>query len=154
MSSKMKRIVRLLYCGLLVMAWSCSSQPELEQKAFARIPEALEKAMMEELAMSGGAAVSSPDVLYSCDSLCIIQFKAVAKDPQWEEYSFPARYIMGQDMVLSHAYGHPAYFEKLTGCPDLSPEEMEETKASLRKEGDALYTFYASTANPIAPKDL
>lgn len=139
---------------LLALLQGCSGTASLEEKAFSRIPKALEKAMEEELSMTGGGSVSSPEVLYSCDSLCIIQFKAVAKDPQWEEYSFPARYIMGQDMVLSHAYGHPVYFEKLTGCPDLSPEEMEETKASLRKEGDALYTFYASTANPIAPKDL
>jgi hypothetical protein len=139
---------------LLALLQGCSGTASLEEKAFSRIPKALEKAMEEELSMTGGGTVSSPEVLYSCDSLCIIQFKAVAKDPQWEEYSFPARYIMGQDMVLSHAYGHPVYFEKLTGCPDLSPEEMEETKASLRKEGDALYTFYASTANPIAPKDL
>lgn len=139
---------------LLTLLQGCSGTASLEEKAFSRIPKALEKAMEEELSMTGGGTVSSPEVLYSCDSLCIIQFKAVAKDPQWEEYSFPARYIMGQDMVLSHAYGHPVYFEKLTGCPDLSPEEMEETKASLRKEGDALYTFYASTANPIAPKDL
>lgn len=139
---------------LLALLQGCSGTASLEEKAFSRIPKALEKAMEEELSMTGGGTVSSPEVLYSCDSLCIIQFKAVAKDPQWEEYSFPARYIMGQDMVLSHAYGHPVYFEKLTGCPDLSPEEMEETKASLQKEGDALYTFYASTANPIAPKDL
>jgi len=139
---------------LLALLQGCSGTASLEEKAFSRIPKALEKAMEEELSMTGGGTVSSPEVLYSCDSLCIIQFKAVAKDPQWEEYSFPARYIMGQDMVLSHAYGHPVYFEKLTGCPDLSPEEMEETKASLRKEGDALYTFYASTANSIAPKDL
>lgn len=139
---------------LLALLQGCSGTASLEEKAFSRIPKALEKAMEEEISMTGGGTVSSPEVLYSCDSLCIIQFKAVAKDPQWEEYSFPARYIMGQDMVLSHAYGHPVYFEKLTGCPDLSPEEMEETKASLRKEGDALYTFYASTANPIAPKDL
>lgn len=139
---------------LLALLQGCSGTASLEEKAFSRIPKALEKAMEEELSMTGGGTVSSPEVLYSCDSLCIIQFKAVAKDPQWEEYSFPARYIMGQDMVLSHAYGHPVYFDKLTGCPDLSPEEMEETKASLRKEGNALYTFYASTANPIAPKDL
>lgn len=139
---------------LLALLQGCSGTASLEEKAFLRIPKALEKAMEEELSMTGGGTVSSPEVLYSCDSLCIIQFKAVAKDPQWEEYSFPARYIMGQDMVLSHAYGHPVYFEKLTGCPDLSPEEMEETKANLRKEGDALYTFYASTANSIAPKDL
>lgn len=139
---------------LLALLQGCSGTASLEEKAFSRIPKALEKAMEEELSMTGGGTVSSPEVLYSCDSLCIIQFKAVAKDPQWEEYSFPARYIMGQDMVLSHAYGHPVYFEKLTGCPDLSPEEVEETKASLRKEGDALYTFYASTANSIAPKDL
>lgn len=139
---------------LLALLQGCSGTTSLEEKALSRIPKALEKAMEEELSMTGGGTVSSPEVLYSCDSLCIIQFKAVAKDPQWEEYSFPARYIMGQDMVLSHAYGHPVYFEKLTGCPDLSPEEMEETKASLRKEGDALYTFYASTANSIAPKDL
>lgn len=139
---------------LLALLQGCSGTASLEEKAFSRIPKALEKAMEEELSMTGGGTVSSPEVLYSCDSLCIIQFKAVAKDPRQEGYSFPARYIMGLDMVLSHAYGHPVYFEKLTGCPDLSPEEMEETKASLRKEGDALYTFYASTANSIAPKDL
>ena len=99
----MKRTLSMLF--LLALLQGCSGTASLEEKAFSRIPKALEKAMEEELSMTGGGTVSSPEVLYSCDSLCIIQFKAVAKDPQWEEYSFPARYIMGQDMVLSHAYG-------------------------------------------------
>ena len=150
----MKRTVLFWSCALLVMALSCSTRPELERKALVRIPEALERAMEEELSMSGGGTVTSPEILYSCDSLCIIQFKATAKDPQWEGYSFPARYVLVQDMVLSHAYGHPVYSEKLTGCPELTPEEREETKVKYQKEADQLYTFYASTATLIDPEDL
>ena len=47
----------------------------------------------------------------------------------------------------------PPYYVK-AGCPDLTPEELEETKVKYRKEADQLYTFYASTATLIDPEDL
>ena len=150
----MKRLVPLLSCALLALLLGCSTQPELEKKAFSRIPKVLEKAMIEQMQLSGGADVTSPVVLYSCDSLCIIQFKAVARNPEANGYSFPARYILVQDMVLSHAYGHPVYSEKMAGCPDMTDKEIRDLQAQFRRDGDKIYTYYSSTTNLIAPEDL
>ena len=150
----MKKIVPFL-CSILVAFAACSKAPaSLEELALSRLPKALEQAMTEELSVQGGADIVSPEIMYSCDSLCIIQFKAVAKAPHLEGYSFPARYVLVQDMVLSHAYGHPVYAEKLTGCPEMDEKEMEETKARFLKDAEKTYIFYAATANSIAPEDL
>ena len=149
----MKRIV-LLPLILLLMALGCSTTPQLEKVAFARIPKALEKAMQEDLSLSGGAQIVSPEVLYSCDSLCIIQFKAVAKDSKGEGYSFPVRYVFVRDMVMSHAYGHPVYSEKISGAPEMTPEEIQKTKAEFQRDADKLYPYYSATATLISPEDL
>ena len=150
----MKRILPLLSCFLLALAVGCSSSSELEKLAFSRLPKALERAMIEELDLTGGADIVSPEILYSCDSLCVIQFKAVAKNPEAEGYSFPARYVFVRDVILSHAYGHPVYSEKLTGCPEMTKEEIKQKKAELQRDADKAYTFYASTANLVPPEDL
>ena len=110
--------------------------------------------MLEEMELSGGANIVSPVVLYSCDSLCIIQFKAVAKNPEANGYSFPARYFLVRDMVFSRAYGYPVYSEKLTGCPDLDEKEIQEIKAKFEKEGQQTYIYYSSTCELIPPEDL
>ena len=150
----MKRFLPLFSCALLALALGCSSTPELEKKAFSRIPKVLERTMLEEMQLSGGADVVSPIVLYSCDSLCIIQFKAIARNPDAQGYSFPARYFLVKDMVFSRAYGYPVYSEKMTGCPDLNEKEIRETKAKFEKEGQETYIYYSSTCNLIAPEDL
>ena len=150
----MTRLVPLLSCALLALALGCSSTPELEKIAFSRIPKVLERTMLEEMELSGGANIVSPVVLYSCDSLCIIQFKAVAKNPEANGYSFPARYFLVRDMVFSRAYGYPVYSEKLTGCPDLDEKEIQEIKAKFEKEGQQTYIYYSSTCELIPPEDL
>lgn len=149
----MKRNV-LLPLVLLFIAIGCSTTPQLEKVAFSRIPKALEKAMQEDLSLPGGARIVSPEVLYSCDSLCIIQFKAVAKDPKEEGYSFPVRYVFVQDMVMSHAYGHPVYSEKISGAPEMTPEEIQQAKAEFQRDADKLYPYYSATSTLISPEDL
>jgi hypothetical protein len=151
----MKRIVPLLSFALLALALACSSPtPELKDVAFARLPKALEQAMVEDLGLPGGAEIVSPEILYSCDSLCIIHFTAVAKAPEADGYSFPVRYVFLQDMVLSHAYGHPVYAEKLSGSPEMTPEDIQQTKAEYQRDARKAYAYYSSTANVIDPKDL
>lgn len=150
----MKRIVPLLSVALLAFAIGCSHQSELEKVAFSRLPKALEQAMEVDLSLSGGATIASPDILYSCDSLCIIQFKAVAKSPEAEGYSFPVRYVFVRDVVMSHAYGHPVYAEKLSGAPEMTPEEIQQAKDEFQRDAGKLYPFYSSTATPINPEDL
>ena len=151
----MKRIVPLLSVALLALALACSSPtPELKDVAFARLPKALEQAMVEDLGLQGGAEIVSPEILYSCDSLCIIHFTAVAKAPKADGYSFPVRYVFLQDMVLSHAYGHPVYAERISGCPEMTPEEIEETKAQFQQDAEKAYKYFSSTANQIDPEDL
>lgn len=150
----MKRIVPLLLSVFLAMAWACSSRPALEKEAFDRLPKALEKAMEEQMSMPGGAEIVSPEVMYSCDSLCIIQFKAIAKNPQAKGFSFPARYVFLKDVIMSHAYGHPVYAERVSGCVEMTPEEIKETKDKFLKDAEKIYSYFASTASLISPEDL
>ena len=150
----MKRIVPLLLCALTALAVGCSTRSEIEKSAYSRLPKALEEAMMEDLSATGGADIVSPVIIYSCDSLFIVQFKAVAKDPGLKGYSFPVRYVFVQDMVLSHVYGHPVYAEKITGCPEMTPEEIEQTRAEFKRDAKKAYVYYASTASPITQEDL
>ena len=138
----------------LAMAWACSSRPALEKEAFDRLPKALEKAMEEQMSMPGGAEIVSPEVMYSCDSLCIIQFKAIAKNPQAKGFSFPARYVFLKDVIMSHAYGHPVYAERVSGCVEMTPEEIKETKDKFLKDAEKIYSYFASTASLISPEDL
>ena len=138
----------------LAMAWACSSRPALEKEAFDRLPRALEKAMEEQMSMPGVAEIVSPEVMYSCDSLCIIQFKAIAKDPKCDGFSFPVRYVFLRDVVMSHAYGHAVYAERVSGCPEMTAEDIRQTKDRFRKDAEKLYPYYASTASVITPEDL
>ena len=110
--------------------------------------------MQEDLSLPGGARIVSPEVLYSFDSLCIIQFKAVATDPKEEGYSFPVRYVFVQDMVMSHAYGHPVYSEKISGAPEMTPEEIQQAKAEFQRDADKLYPYYSATSTLMSPEDL
>ena len=150
----MKRIVPLFAFVLLALAVGCSTRSGIEEQAFSRLPKALEKAMLEDMNTAGGAQVVSPEVLYSCDSLCIIQFKAVARDPGLDGYSFPVRYVFVRDVVLSHAYGHPVYAEKISGCPEMTPEEIRQVKAEFKRDAKKAYSYYASTAQQIPTEDL
>lgn len=151
----MKSIVPPFAFVLLALAVGCATPSErIEDKAFSRLPKALEEAMMEDLSLSGGADIVSPEILYSCDSLFIVQFKAVAKNPEAGGYSFPVRYVFVRDVVLSHAYGHPVYAEKMTGCPEMTPEEIAQAKAEFKRDAEKAYTFYVSTATLIPSEDL
>ena len=145
----MRKIVLLSVFSLLALIVGCARTPEIEKLAMARLPAALQTAMQESMSVAGGMEITEPEILYSCDSLCIIQFKAVANAPEMEGYSFPARYAFVRDVVLSHAYGHPVYSEKLTGCPEMSKKEIKEKKARLKKEADKLYAYYSSTASLV-----
>ena len=78
----------------------------------------------------------------------------MAKNPEAEGYNFPARYVFVRDVILSHAYGHPVYSEKLTGCPDMTEEEIRQKKAEFQRDADKVYTYYSAIASLLSPEDL
>ena len=55
---------------------------------------------------------------------------------------------------MSHAYGHPVYAEKLSGCPDMTPKEIAKAKAEFERDAEKAYAFFASTAILIPSEDL
>ena len=155
MLNKMKvRIILYLCFAALLLAASCSSRKGLEGMAMERLPKALEKAMEEQMSLKGGARIQSPETIYDCDSLCMIQFQAVAKDPSGKDFSFPVRYIFLHDTFLSAAKGHPVYLEMVTGCPEMNRKELKALKESCRETSDDLYVYYAGVATPVNPEDL
>ena len=151
---KIRDILYMFCLAALLLPASCSSRHGLERMAMERMPKGLEKAMEEQMSLKGGAKIESPETIYDCDSLCIIQFKAVAKDTSGEEFSFPVRYIFLRDVFMSAAKGHPVYSEMVVGSPTMDRKEVEMLKESCRKTGHDLYIFYSGAANPIDQEDI
>ena len=151
---KLGNIPCLSCIAALILAASCLSGSGLEKMAMERIPTALEKAMEDQMGLKGGARIKTPETIYDCDSLCIIQFKAVADDPSGKEFSFPVRYIFLRDSFMSAAKGHPVYSEMVIGCPEMDREEVRKLKESCRETGSELYVYYAGAATPIDQEGL
>ena len=151
---KFSNILYPLCLAVLLLAASCSSRKGLEGMAMERLPKALGKAMEEQMSLKGGAKIQSPETIYDCDSLCMIQFQAVAKDPSGKDFSFPVRYIFLHDTFLSAAKGHPVFLEMVTGCPEINRKELKTLKESCHEKGNDLYVYYAGVASPINPEDL
>jgi hypothetical protein len=146
----LKNILYSFYLSFLLLAASCSSSPKgLESMAMERLPDALEKAMEDQMSVKGGARIQSPETIFDCDSLCIIHFQAVAKDPSGNEYSFPVRYVFLRDVFMSAAEGHPVYSEMVAGSPTMDRGEVEKLKEYCREHSDELYVYYAGAASPI-----
>lgn len=149
-----KKYLLLLSVVVMGLAAACTSKPALETMAYKRLPKALEAKMSEELSISGGADIHEPVTMYASDSLCIIQFMAVVKDPQYEGYCFPVRYAFVRDMVLSYATGRPAYAEYMSGCSVMDKDEIKATKARYKEKAKSNYDYYVAFAIPVAPEDL
>lgn len=143
-----------LFLTVSLLAVSCSSGKGLEEMAMKRLPKALEKAMEEQMSVKGGADILSPETIYQCDSLCIIQFEAVAKDPSAEDLRFPVRYIFLRDVFMSAVTGQPYYAEMVTGCPTMSAEEIARLKESYQENGHNLYVYYSGLAAHIDKNNL
>lgn len=151
---KFRNILYPLCLAVTLLAASCSSRKGLEGMAMERLPKALEKAMEDQMSLKGGAKIQSTETIYNCDSLCIIHFQAVAKDPSGKDFSFPVRYVFLHDAFLSAAKGHPVYSEMVTGRQDMDREEIKNLKESCREKSDELYVYYSGVATPINPEDL
>lgn len=150
----MNRILLSLSFLCLLTAVACKPTPTMESMAMKRLPKALEKAMEEQLSLSGGAQIVSPRTIYACDSLCMVQFEAVARDPSGQEFRFPVRYVLLQDRFMSAATGHPVYAESVAGSPTMDEEEVRELVRYCAEHGHEMYIHYAGIANPIDREDL
>ena len=150
----MKIRSQLISLALILFSIACTATPDLEVLAYRRLPKTLERKMEEELSLTGGADIVSPETLYASDSLCIIQCKAVARDAKSDGYSFPVRYILVRDVVMSHAMRRPMYEEYLAGGVELTKEETKDLKARYKKESTRYYTYYAAVGEPVNPEDL
>ena len=92
---------------------------------------------------------SSDTIPRDSDSLCIIHFQAVAKDPAGKDYSFPVRYVFLRDNFMSAAKGHPVYMDMVTGSPTMTTDEVQKLKTYCDENSHDLYVYYAGVASPI-----
>lgn len=151
----MKQRLFFFLCVVAILAVSCNrSKPLMEIMAMQRIPASLEKAMLQDLSLAGGAEISSPETIYVCDSLCIIQFEAVAKDSLGQEFHFPVRYALVRDFIMSAATGKPYYAENISGAPSMGEDEIAELKQYCKKEGEKMYSYYSSIAEYVDLEEL
>ena len=144
-----------LFCfTALLLAASCSSRNGIERMAMERLPIALEKALGEKSTIKQGARIQSPETLYKCDSLCIILFKAVGKDPDGNKVSIPVRYVYLCDVVLSAVKGHPVYSELVNVGQNTNRQGIRDLKKTYRDSADDLYLHYVGIATPIDSESI
>ncbi len=140
----------LSICLILAMMGlaACHRETGLEKMALQRLPVGLEKAVRQQLPYTD-VRVERPLTLYDCDSLCVIQCEAVAKDAQGETVRFPVRYAFLLDVVMSAAEGHRVYCESVMGGPVLDEEEIRKTREVLAEKGTETYRYYLAASTNI-----
>ena len=144
----MKGIVKYFLILALMLPVACQRRTGLEKMAMNRLPVALDKAVREQLPYTD-VRVEKPFTLYDCDSLCVIQCEAIAKDPRGEEVRFPVRYAFLLDVVMSAAHGHRIYCESVTGSAVLDEDELQKTVEMMAGKGSETYYYYVAASTPI-----
>lgn len=138
----MKKLITALLLLSTTLTISCRRESSLAKIATAQLPVSLEREMAEILDAVGEPRIEDLTIVYDCDSLCILQCKAYAKDRSGRDLYDTIRYIFVQDRYMSWATGRPVYHESLTGGKFLSDKEIKEFRKETEENAAARYNYY------------
>jgi len=151
----MRRFFLILTSLFLLLFQSCDSTPSLEKMAMKRLHAAIAAELEDKFSYAGDVEILSPEVVYSCDSMCVIVFDAGVTDPEsGKQVSLPAKYVLLRDVVMSAAYGHPYYAELISGRLGTKEEELKRLRKEYSKSGQEAYITLCAKANHIDEKLL
>ncbi|MBR5396486.1 MAG: hypothetical protein IK145_01365 [Bacteroidales bacterium] len=136
------RIKPLLLLLSAALFFGCSSKGSLEQVAREHIQAKVFEAMGDRLGAVGEPEIKDIQVLYDCDSLCILQCRALSKDAEGNDLSGVARYIFAKDPFLSRANGKPAYCDAALGSEYLDSKGIKEFRKKMEDNGSDIFFYY------------
>lgn len=143
----MKKAMMIMAALMLLAA--CSHGGSLAKVAVKRLPVSLDLAMREQMETVESPKIKNVKVIYDCDSLCVVQCKAGAKDVYGETRSETVRYFFVKDMFMSRATGVPSYGDLVVGGKYLKGKEIREFQKSMRDKAGETYIYYLSASRSV-----
>lgn len=145
----MKKTILLLTLTLSMLS-SCVREHKIVSVAKENLPAVLDREMQFYM-----GTVEKPDIkdimpVYSCDSICVLQCRASAKDAEGEIKSETIRYIFVRDNFLSACNGKECYGHKVMGAPYLDKEGIKEFCDKMEEHAQELYLYYISSSEPVS----
>lgn len=146
----MKRFFFFVIPALLLLA-SCTSRKGISEVAMQYFPDKLSEAFSEYLGEKVTPEVSGLEVIYDCDSLCMIQCYAVVPDPSGDDTVESVRYTFAKDPFFSRVEGRPIYYHTVKGAAYFNKEEIKQFQKKMEDGGSRLFAFYLASCEPLTP---
>lgn len=143
----MKKIILSAITAILLLSCSRSGLAPIAKEY---LPARLNEAMAEYMETVGEPRVDNMKVIYDCDSLCIIQGHASAKDAAGKDRDDTFRYIFVKDPFMTAMTGKPVYYDAVQGSKLLSGKELEEFRQKLRDGGSKTFNQYLAMGEPVS----
>ena len=128
---------------------ACTRTSRLYDVAVKQLPITLGQAMAEYMETVGEPAISDLQVIFDCDSLCILQCKASALDASGRRREETVRYFFVRDNIMSAVSGSPQYFDSVTGAKYLDKKGIKDFVKKYKESSTEHYTNYLGMSVPI-----
>ena len=132
-----------------VLLFSCSNRGGLYNLAVKQLPITLETGMRDYMQTVGKPEIKDIEVIYDCDSLCVLQCRASAPDQYGYRRSETVRYFFVKDVFLSKASGKTVYGDFVTGGKILDKKGKKVFQKTMEDGKTEKYLYYLGMANHI-----
>ena len=138
----------IIMAALMLLA-ACSRNGSLADVAVKRLPASLDLAMREQMGTVERPKIKDVKVIYDCDSICVVQCKAGAKDVYGKTRNETVRYFFVKDMFMSRATGVPTYGDLVVGGKYLKGKEISEFRKEMTDKAKGAYMYYLSASRSV-----
>lgn len=105
--------------------------------------------MKEYLGTVGKPELKDVEIVYDCDSICVLQGRASGKDRDGNVKKETIRYIFVLDTFIARATGNPVYYHILQGAVYLDAEGKKEFRRKMTEEENLMYPYYLKITEPV-----
>lgn len=113
------------------------------------MPNLLETEMADYMGTVGKPDIQDVEVIYQCDSLCVLQAKVSGKDTSGAVQKETIRYFFIKDTFASAVFGLPEYCHSVTGAPYLDKKGIEEFCKEITAEPYKTYLYHLAKGRKI-----
>jgi len=135
--------------SILCLTSSCSNKAGLAPIAENNLPDLLDTEMRDYMGTVEKPVIKDLVVVFDCDSLCILQCHASAKDANGSTQSESIRYAFVKDTFLSACNGKDVYCHLVQGATYLDKKGIEEFHKKMKDYPQQMYTYYLSNAKSL-----
>jgi len=142
---------KFLFVLFVISALTCCGRKsaDLKEMALKQLPISLDSAMREYMQTVEKPVIKDIETIYDCDSMCVLQCKAYARDADGQYRSETIRYFFIKDTFVSGATGVPSYGDFVLGGKYLDKKGIAAFRKSMKDGGTEKYNYYLGRINPL-----